>query len=1025
MSAMNKNNNSLERLKDLLKTLFQFDATELDFGIYRIMNYRRKEIEEFIEKDLIKGVEKEFEKYKAQSGKELLEKLNEKKKEIEKLEKDLGEKIIKNGAIDEKFKEKPFAKEYLDLKKQLEEIEVAESAKTQVFNDLYNFFSRYYEDGDFISKRRYSSKNEKYAIPYSGEEVKLYWANFDQYYVKTGEIFKDYEFNLKGWSITFRTIFAEVESGNIKGERRYFILGADEPVKVDKERKTCLIQFEYKPLREEVSQQYRVKTKAGEEKKIGIQQDEINTILKDKILQRIKEIELKAFLSERQACSERSESNGKTILEKHLYKYTRKITSDFFIHKNLKGFLERELDYFIKTEVIDLNNLEARHITRAKVVEGIGKRIIEFLSQIEEFQKMLWEKKKFVLKTHYFITIDRVPKEFHKEILKNKGQLKEWAELGFGKIGKKEDLNGKRLPIDTKHFDNSFKERLLEKLSEQGNLGGLIDGILIKSENWQALKLLLEKYRERIKCIYIDPPFNSKTTEILYKNTYKHSSWLSLMENRISLGRQLLENKGVFICAIDENEQERLGIILSQIFPEYEKTPVVVIHNPGGIQGENFSYTHEYAYFVYPKPGRFIGLENREETADVRNFMNTAKGDTENYLRSSGANCFYPIYIKDNKILGFGDVCEDSFHPEPNIVKDDGVVEVYPVDADGVERKWVFSRQSVDKIREELSVNYNKGRCVWEIIRTKTKINYKTVWTEKIYNAKSYGTQLLKNIIGKNAENFTFPKSIYTVSNCILAGTNNECDTVILDYFAGSGTTAHAVMELNKKDNGNRKYILVEMANYFDTVMIPRIKKICYSFNWKDGKPQDADGISQMLKYHYLEQYEDTLHNIEFPEAEKGQKALELFGKGEEGNEYLMKYFLQYETEGSPSLLNLKQFENPFEYKLKIISNSKGEEIVNVDLVETFNYLIGLKVGRYKFLQESGREYAIVLGEKGNRRVAVVWRFTKDINLEKDKEVIDKAIGDFEPDEVFINGDAFYPKGYKVIETEFKALMGV
>lgn len=363
MAAMNKNNNSLERLKDLLKTLFQFDATELNFGIYRIMNYKRKEIEEFIEKDLIKGVEKEFEKYKAQSGKELLEKLNEKKKEIEKLEKDLGEKIIKNGAIDEKFKEKPFAKEYWELKKQLEEIEVSESAKTQVFNDLYNFFSRYYEDGDFISKRRYSSKNEKYAIPYSGEEVKLYWANFDQYYIKTGEIFKDYEFNLKGWSITFRTIFAEVESGNIKGERRYFILGADEPVKVDKDRKTCLIQFEYKPLTEEVSQQYRVKTKAGEEKKTGIQQDEINAILKDKILQKIKEIDLKAVLTE--------EKDEKTILEKHLYKYTRKITSDFFIHKNLKGFLERELDYFIKTEVVDLNNLEPRHITRQRLLKAL------------------------------------------------------------------------------------------------------------------------------------------------------------------------------------------------------------------------------------------------------------------------------------------------------------------------------------------------------------------------------------------------------------------------------------------------------------------------------------------------------------------------------------------------------------------------------------------------------------------------------------------------------------------------------
>lgn len=146
-----------------------------------------------------------------------------------------------------------------------------------------------------------------------------------------------------------------------------------------------------------------------------------------------------------------------------------------------------------------------------------------------------------------------------------------------------------------------------------------------------------------------------------------------------------------------------------------------------------------------------------------------------------------------------------------------------------------------------------------------------------------------------------------------------------------------------------------------------------------------------------------------------------------------MKYFLRYETEGSPSLLNLKQFENPFEYKLKIISGNKDEEIVNVDLVETFNYLIGLKVNSYKFRQEGGRKYVFVLGEKNNRRVTVIWRFTKacpersegTLDLEKDKKLIEKTIGDYNPEEIFINGDAFYPKGYKVIETEFKALMGV
>lgn len=1034
-----KDNDFLQKLKDKLKELFQFkfsagddfqfESSELDFGIYRIMNYKRKEIEDFIENDLIKTVEKEFEKYKIQNQKELLEKIGEKEKEIRKLEEELGEKILKNGDIEEKFKDRPIAKKYLELKKRSKDVDITESIQSQTFNDLYNFFSRYYEDGDFISKRRYSSKNYKYAIPYNGEEVKLYWANYDQYYIKSGEIFKDYVFTQKGWRFIFKTTLAEVEAGNVKGERRYFFLSSNEAV--DSKDNTCLIKFDYRPLIEQDFIEYPIKTKEGKLKKTGITQDDLNVILKDKIIDSINLPEPKKILLEKH--------NGKTILEKHLYKFTRKITSDFFIHKDLKGFLERELDYFIKTEVLDIDSLDTekeryfdRHITRTQVVKNIGKKIIDFLSQIEDFQKMLWEKKKFVLRTDYVITLDRIPVEFHAEIMNNKEQLKEWKELGFGEIKKKEDLMAKKdlfndkykkLPVDTKYFTQDFKERLVEKLTEKDNLDDLIDGVLIKSENWQALNLLLEKYKEKIQCIYIDPPFNSKTTEILYKNFYKHSSWLSLMENRISLGKQLLEDKGVFICAIDENEQERLGIILGQIFPGYEKTLVVVIHNPGGIQGENFSYTHEYAYFIYPKPGRFIGLENREETADVRNFMNTAKGDTENYLRSSGANCFYPIYIKDNKILSFGDVCEDSFHPEPNIVRDDGIVEVYPIDADGVERKWVFARQSIDKIKEELSAKYNKRRCVWEIIRTKTRINYKTVWTDKVYSAKRYGTQLLKNIIGKNNENFTFPKSIYTVSNCILAGTNNGYDAVVLDYFAGSGTTANAIMKLNKEDNGRRKYILIEMADYFNTIIIPRLKKVCYSFNWKDGKPQDDDGISQIIKYQYLEQYEDTLHNIEFPREERGQRILELLPEGEK-SEYLMKYMLKFETEGSLSLMNLKQFANPFEYKLKIISGNKAEEIVNVDLVETFNYLIGLKINKYRYLTDNGRKYVFVLGERNYRKVAVIWRSMVDIDLEKDKKIISKIINDFNPEEIYINGDSLV-KNYKPIESEFKSRAGV
>jgi len=1034
---------TIQKFQDLLKRLFQFEASDLDFGIYRILNYKRERLKKFIQEDLKNKVESVFAKHKDERLTNINQRFEEAK---QKVIQGLGTlSFTPTGELKEEFKDTPLGIDFLSIKAQKDEAEEIDEIKLQVFKDLYNFFSRYYEEGDFVPKYRHSIKGYKYAIPYNGEEVKLYWANSEQYYTKTGLLFRDYTFKANDYKVIFRIVSAREELGSKKAtKQRFFVLDDSETVSSPLmgegkgDDKALIIRFQYRELTEEEVKSYGVEGGSNTAK-----QEKINQKSYEEIISKIEDITIKALLS-------KEYKNEKSLLLYQISRFTAKNTKDYFIHKNLKKFLSEQLDYFIKAEVLDIETLEKerfldKHITRAKVVWEIGEDIIDFLSQIEDFQKRLWEKKKFVLKTEYVITTDRVPEELHQEIWTNKEQKNEWKDLGFEIPKAKEELKKKKLPIDTRYFGQEFKEKLLERITsspviardsdEAISLDDLLDGILIKSENWQALNLLFERYHENIKCIYIDPPFNSKTTEILYRNFYKHSSWLSLMENRISLGKQMLEDKGVFICAIDENEQERLGIILSQIFPEYEKTPVVVIHNPGGIQGENFSYTHEYAYFVYPKPGRFIGLENREETADVRNFMNTAKGDTENYLRSSGANCFYSIYIKDNKILGFGGVCEDAFHPEPNIVRDDGVVEVYPVDADGVERKWVFSRQSVDKIREELSVNYNKRRCVWEIIRTKTKINYKTVWTDKIYNAKSYGTQLLKNIIGKNSETFTFPKSIYTVSNCILAGTNNEFDAVILDYFAGSGTTAHAVMKLNKEDEGNRKYVLIEMADYFDTVIIPRLKKVCYSFNWKDGKPQDTDGISQFFKYQILEQYEDTLDNIELKENKQAELKL--------GDDYLLKYFLDYETRGNASLLNIDQLKNPFSYKLKVNLEEIGEpEEMMVDIPETFNYLLGLKVKKIKAREiasplarnDKKRKYLFILGEKEEKDIAIGWREYDDNwsenDFKEDKEFIIKELEPWAPHIVYVNGQSILtPKlgkhtaEIRYIEPEFKRLM--
>ena len=1036
-----KDNDFSQKLKDKLRELFQFDSSDLDFGIYRIMNYKRKEIEDFIENDLIREVEKEFKKYKIKSYKELIEKVEEKERKIKE---DFGDNIFTNGELKEKYGETKLIGEYFELKKQTEDTEITESIRGQTFNDLYNFFSRYYEDGDFISKRRYSSKHHKYAIPYNGEEVKLYWANFDQYYIKTGEVFKDYVFTQKGWKFIFKTTLAEVEAGNVKGERRYFFLSPNEAI--DIKDSTCIIKFDYRPLIEQDFTEYPIKTKAGALKKTGITQGDLNAILKDKIINSINLPKPKKILLEKQ--------EGKTILEKHLYKFTRKITSDFFIHKDLKGFLERELDYFIKTEVLDIDSLDTekeryfnRHITRAKVVKNIGKKIIDFLSQIEDFQKMLWEKKKFVLRTDYVITIDRIPEEFYAEIMNNKIQLEEWEELGLGEINKKEDLvtkkdlfgnKYKKLPIDTKYFNQDFKERLLEKLTVKENLDDLIDGVLIKSENWQALDLLLEKYKEKVKCIYIDPPYNTGNDEFLYKDKYLHSSWLSMMEERLRLSKNILKNDGVIFVSISNNanyynESYKLGIILETIF---DKRFADLIWKRRGGTG---SYTisditeiHEYIYsWGNSKSEIFKNIINLKKVADYK--YKDQKGKFKwhdlvihQYTKGQRPNLFYGVvYNFKKKVLDF-------YKDERNFNVNEEIV-IYP-SANG-NSVYTMTKKSMQEVYERGDISVLQEGKEYKINIKKYLFNnrdiidgdvLKSILNENALDYKIGGTSAatkeLKNLFSSKV--YDTPKPIDLIKLLIYISTlKKDRNNFICDFFAGSGTTAHSVMKLNKEDNGRRKYILIEMADYFNTIIIPRLKKICYSFNWKDGKPQDDDGISQIIKYHCLEQYEDTLHNLEFPQEEKGQRILSLLSE-EEKSEYLMKYMLKFETEGSPSLLALKQFSNPFEYKLKIISGDKAEEIVSVDLVETFNYLIGLKINKYRYLTDNGRKYVFVLGERNYKKVAVVWRSTVDIDLEKDKEVISKIINDFKPEEIYINGDSLV-KNYKPIESEFKSRAGV
>lgn len=336
---------------------------------------------------------------------------------------------------------------------------------------------------------------------------------------------------------------------------------------------------------------------------------------------------------------------------------------------------------------------------------------------------------------------------------------------------------------------------------------------LIQADNYHALQLLVYLYGGMVDCIYIDPPYNTGARDWKYNNdyvdsndSYRHSKWLSFMQKRLKLAKKLMKPNGVLICAIDDNELNSLGMLLSELFSDKRITPVAIVHNPSGTQGNNFSYNNEFLYFVYnPNIVSIFPEERSDEEADVRAFMNGAKGKSGNYLRSSGSTTFYPIIVRENSVIGFGDVSEDSFHPTNRVIIEDDTYLIYPIDNDGVERKWLFGRETVEGVQNELFIKPDKyGLPV--VFRKKNRINRKTVWLSPEYNAKQYGSILIKDIVNRE---FSFPKSLYAVKEAIKSCVEFNKKALILDFFAGSGTTLHAVNLLNAEDGGNRRCIMV------------------------------------------------------------------------------------------------------------------------------------------------------------------------------------------------------------------------
>lgn len=750
--------------------------------------------------------------------------------------------------------------------------------REELFDKLFTFFKRYFSESGSIYFRHTPYYQDIYERIYTDDrDVMLFWKTQNLYYVKTDRLFRsltvalddapDQKFAFDASAVAKQTF--DFDASMLQNKR-------------NNEKRNLV--FSYEGVGD------------GDALKFAVNYSQGATKTKvDDILKAIKKDGVKV---------------NEDQLTRAFSLFERQSEVDFFINKNAKAFLNEQFDlwmyqYLFKNDSTDWND---KRIKQMQALKRVAYAIIEFIAQFEDELVRIWNKPKFALASNYVITFDRVfgkSEDTARKLLAHEGmtaQIAEWQTLGIidddftpEKIFEVEETNGELfadedandainalnaklrfLPFDTKHF----KSLEIEILALFDNLDEELDGRLIHSENYQALNTLKDKFREKVKTIYIDPPYNTATSEIIYTNDYKHSSWATMIDNRLEIGKQFLDlDKGFICCAIDDVEQKSLSYILENNFGELAGAVSIRTKPSGKPIPNGFALSHEYALFARMNPNYPVAriehsAEQRSryrEIDDKGNFfweMLRKAGSGSN--REDRPTMYFPFFLnKSNGKLRLPEMVFDgskqSYLTEDKVKKNE--IEIYPVKDDGSDGRWYFGYETAKTVVNEVKAELQNNNQYFLYYRRRPNegLQPTTLWLEPKYSATEHGTALLKNLFGEQ-EAFSYPKSIYAVEDCLkVTGASKENQAIYADFFGGSGTTAHAVINLNREDGGRRKYILVEANDYFHTVILPRVKKVVFSDKWKDGKTRpDGKGVSHFCKYFALEQYEDTLRRAAY-----------------------------------------------------------------------------------------------------------------------------------------------------------------
>ena len=681
-----------------------------------------------------------------------------------------------------------------ELKKEINNDSIIDDQfEEDFYNKLYNFFIRYFNDCGSIFYSKTTNNDKIYEQVYkNNEDVSLFWKTNMLYYVKSDILFNDVDIKVRLNDNDKWTIF-RFDVGKLKNKQNNEKLDLD-----------FKIERQIKEKTEEDSEDYIVLVKVYlKEEKIDIEKNE--------------EISKKLNIN----CD---------LIEKAIIQFKKQTSVDFFINKNAKKFLNEQLDLYLHNILLEENSeFDEKRLLQLKTIKKYSMKIISFISQFEDELVRIWNKPKFVLNSNYVITIDKINDEILKKIGKSEGlkeQIEEWKMLKIVEDDFKwntEQLKKyKHLPIDTKFF----KELEIEILEQFDDLDEALDGRLIHSENYQALNTIKEKYRSKIQCVYIDPPFNTGK-DFEYTDGYQDSSWCSLMNNRFELAKILMNGQGSFYLHLDENA-DFIGRMLFKIF-NFNQIKEITFHT--------MSATDEFA--------STFGMKN----VPARNF------------------------VQESQTIYYGRYDECKFYKmwKPN------------------RRTSRLNINSLDLIAEKIPNHplNRKDSYNFYIERYDDKGKLQHVYidgakTEKIYTMGDIWNDILsmsQSSVRQHGENVSFQgQKPEALLRRIIQSSSDENDYV-LDFFAGTGTTALVAHKLN------RKWLIIEMGDHFNEIYrdlneekigcLGRLKLVLNCdkhFYVPNSEQRRSSTLSQdinwqgggFFKYYEFEQYEDTLNKMKY-----------------------------------------------------------------------------------------------------------------------------------------------------------------